>query len=93
MGDRMYLIGEGTVEVVAEEAGQAPRRLAQLHEGEHFGEIALLQDVPRTATVRAVTNVALLTLLKKDLDALMLEFPRLRAAIDDAIGARNAASG
>ena len=88
VGDRMYLISEGTVAVLSEEPGRPPRQLAQLREGEHFGEIALIQDIPRTATVSALTDVTLLTLMKKDLDSLMHEFPRLRAAINDAISSR-----
>ena len=51
-GDRFYVIESGEVEILGRTFGA----------GEAFGEIALLRDVPRTATVTAVTDVELVTL-------------------------------
>ena len=52
-GDRFYVVLNGLLEVT--QAGRGPRTL--LRPGDHFGEVSLAMDVPRTASVLAVTPV------------------------------------
>ena len=56
-GDRIYLVAEGQVAIL-----KAGKSVAVTRAGGFFGEIALLRDVPRTATVRAVGSVELYAL-------------------------------
>jgi uncharacterized protein YhbP (UPF0306 family) len=56
--DKFFIIVDGEVEVVREDDG-AERILATLSRGQFFGEMAILRDTPRMATVRALTPTTL----------------------------------
>lgn len=66
-GDALYLVAAGEVEVLSEDGGF---RLTTLHAGQDFGSVALLSGAPRSASVRAVTDVELRILSIADLRAL-----------------------
>jgi len=70
-GDRFYLIVAGACRVWREPSVA----VARLGAGEYFGEIALLRDIPRTATVTAESDVDLLTLSRDDFRELFSEQP------------------
>jgi NADH dehydrogenase len=56
LGQQLYLIWKGEVEVIRTDNG-ASRTVARLGAGKHFGEMAVFQNIRRTATVRAVGTV------------------------------------
>jgi CRP-like cAMP-binding protein len=58
-GDNAYIILSGQVEIVDEIPGGPEFRIALLDAGQMFGELALLDDKPRSATARAVSDVTL----------------------------------
>ncbi|MBA4190291.1 MAG: ABC transporter ATP-binding protein [Planctomycetaceae bacterium] len=58
---KFYLIRRGTVEVWRSPGGPHLRKVAELGPGRYFGEVALLMDQPRNATVRAIDRVEVYT--------------------------------
>src|SRR4029077_3685471 len=60
VGDRFYVVGDGALTIDAGSQG------VRVGPGDFFGEIALLRDVPRTATVRANTDARLFALERDD---------------------------
>jgi MFS family permease len=87
-GDRFYVIAAGTaaVEIDGVETGRLER-------GDFFGEIALLRDVPRTATVRAIDELRLYALERDDFIAAVTGHAPSREAADSIVAARLPALG
>ena len=77
-GDALYIVARGTVEVLHDQAGQT---LAELGDGQAFGEMALLSGGTRTATVRAKVDSHLLSIDKADFDRLRAEDPFLNEQV------------
>ena len=82
-GDRFYLVGGGTLDVAVD-----GRRLQQLGPGESFGEIALLRDVPRTATVTARTDAVLYALERGAFISAVTGYAPSLSAAEAVIGMR-----
>jgi MFS family permease len=85
VGDRFYIVDSGTVRI---ELGNGEK---QSGEGEYFGEIALLRDVPRTATVTATTATRLYALERADFLAAVTGHALAEAAAHEVVGERLAA--
>ncbi|MGN6161792.1 MAG: MFS transporter [Marmoricola sp.] len=80
VADRFFLIESGSVEVT-----QAGRSLRVEGPGDYFGEIALLRDVPRTATVTTTADTVLLTLTRAAFLDAMSGSKDARLAADDVV--------
>ena len=88
VADRFYLIVRGEVEVIGSDPDGETRELAVLQDGDHFGEIALLHDVRRTATVRARTPCLCLSLPRDQFRTLVETTPDLERALMEMADAR-----
>jgi Cyclic nucleotide-binding domain len=82
VGDRFYLIDSGTVRVGLEDGEK------QSGPGDYFGEIALLRDVPRTATVTAASVARLYTLERADFLAAVTGHALAEVAAHEVVEAR-----
>ena len=90
--DRFYILVRGAVEVLVTDEIAAERRVAVFEDGDHFGEIALLHDVPRTASVRTTMPCTLLSLQRQQFDLLLLQAPELRDRMESVHSERLSAT-
>ncbi len=75
-GDAAYVIIQGAAEVsIVTDTGDIP--VAQLKDGDFLGEIAILCDTPRTATVTATTELKTLRIRKEQFFELLRQFPEM----------------
>lgn len=73
-GVGMYIVEKGSVDIIYEPTG---RVLSELKDGEFFGEVALLNETPRSATAQARTATTLLCVFQPDMLDLVGRNPRL----------------
>lgn len=84
-GETLLLVESGRVHVWTADEHQL---LASLGPGSIIGEIALLLDVPRTATVRAVTACSILALSRRSLTELVRKYPSISKELTRELGRR-----
>ena len=80
-GDKFYLIVRGAVEVILMEEGR-PVVVRKMQDGDYFGELALLDNAPRSATIRTVAPTLFLTLGRQHFQELLAGEPELRTEIE-----------
>jgi CRP/FNR family cyclic AMP-dependent transcriptional regulator len=82
-GREFFVLLEGTVEVVRD-----GKRVATLGEGEFFGELALISNIPRTATVTATSPIRTLVVFGRDFRRLLQEDPAIATKVLGAMAER-----
>jgi HEAT repeat protein len=87
-GEMLYLLLEGTVEIVKGHGTPHQRRLAEMSAVAYFGEMAILDNSPRSATCLAKDHARLLTLDGPSLKTLILQMPEISFAIFPTLTAR-----
>jgi ATP-binding cassette subfamily B protein len=87
VGDKLYIVARGRVAVIAENE----KIVATLGDGDFFGEMALLHDARRGATVKTLSPSWFLTLTREKLDRLLAGSPEVRAELHRVAQARAAA--
>ena len=87
VGDTMFVIQEGRVEVLSD-AGGREIRLRVAAEGEFLGEMAIFERVDRSATLRAMGRVRILTIDKKNFLRRIHEDPSLAFRIVKTMSGR-----
>lgn len=76
-GDEFFIILSGIAELVSTESDDGEVVLNRLGAGDHFGEFALLQGTPRTATVRTITDMSVLALKRERFEEIRDTVPDL----------------
>ena len=84
-GQEFFVIIDGTAEVLRDEAP-----IAELGPGEFFGEMALLDEERRTATVRAISAMRVLVMTRQNFRDIDRSMPQVHAVVVDAINSRRA---
>jgi len=91
LGDRIYIISRGKVEVIHDEGGREVP-LALLGPGEYFGEMALLNQTTRNATVRCLESLDVLSIPKREFSVLAANLPALRDSFEQVMKQRRKAT-
>jgi len=76
LGTEMFIIHEGQIEILQESAA-GPRQLAVLDRGDFFGEMSILEELPRNAAARALTDVKIIMIDGATFDSMLRADPEI----------------
>jgi len=85
---RFYIIVRGTAVVERADSSGVPQTLGVLQDGDFFGEIALLRDTSRTATVRTVQPCLCVSLSRQTFRVMLDKYPHVRQQVTEVAQAR-----
>ena len=87
--ENFFVVESGTLDVVSTgEDGAGPQKVNELSAGDYFGEIGLIEKIPRTATVRAATDAVIFSIPGEVFLDLLNQAPGASATLLDGIVSR-----
>jgi CRP-like cAMP-binding protein len=90
-GDSLFIVRRGEVEVLAGDDGPGRHRIATLGRGDFFGEMSALTGQPRSATIRALTDLCVVEIGKDDLASIFAADPSIMEKMSQIVVDRNLA--
>lgn len=81
IGRALFILESGSVELTKKDPDGGDRLIYRLKPGDFFGEMALLEQLPRTASARSVERSQLHLLYRSKLDSLIHSYPRIGVSI------------
>jgi CRP/FNR family cyclic AMP-dependent transcriptional regulator len=84
VGDSLYIVKYGTAAVL-KNVHEEDEEMAHMGCGQHFGEMALISDETRSATIKAVERTELIRIKRQDLERLLAQDPALAHRVYRAI--------
>jgi ATP-binding cassette subfamily B protein len=87
-GDKFYIAVRGNLRVLKKDSEGRDVELAVLSDGDHFGEIALMKSVARTASIEALSHTSCLSLSRERFKRLVETQPEVFKVLTDAMSAR-----
>ena len=87
-GETMYMIIEGDVSVIKGSPGGPEIVLDKIHAGDYFGEMALFEDLVRSATIRSDVDTRVLVLDKREFTEIVREYPLIALQICKVLSQR-----
>jgi CRP/FNR family cyclic AMP-dependent transcriptional regulator len=89
LGDAMYVIQSGIIEIkVPIQGPKKEMTVSVLHEGEFFGELSIIDGLPRTATAVAVEKTHVLEMKRNEFTKFLLERPAVAISMVSIVGKR-----
>jgi CRP-like cAMP-binding protein len=80
-GDYVCFVAEGGLEVTKSTPAGARMVITRLSQGQSIGEMAVIEDAPRSANVVAVSPARLVTLSRQDFDAVLEQHPKIGISV------------
>jgi CRP-like cAMP-binding protein len=87
-GDTCYVVRSGTARAIREHPDGRSITLAHFNPGDIFGELAMFDDEPRSATVDTIEPTEVIAIPSRDVQRLMREYPEIAVKLSTALAVR-----